>query len=75
MVWGYMSWKGVGELTKIKGQMTSECYQNILYDNMSMSFVKFGKRWSGCSNMIMTQNTPANQNSNSSMITPSQYLA
>ena len=40
MVWGCMSWEGVGELTIIIGKMNNKHYQSILHDNLSMSVVK-----------------------------------
>ena len=46
MVWGCMTWEGVGELTKIKGNFfikNNDPYHNILHDNLSMSVVKFAK--------------------------------
>ena len=43
MVWGCTSWEGVGELTKVEGNMNSDHYQNILHDSMSMLVVKFNK--------------------------------
>ena len=36
MVWGCMSWEGIGELTLIKGKMNSKHYYNILHDNLRM---------------------------------------
>lgn len=40
IVWGRMSWEGVGELTRIEGIMNSEHDQNILKDNVSMFVVR-----------------------------------
>ena len=44
MMWGYMSWKGVGYATRIEGRMDANLYVGILDDELQQSIKYFKKR-------------------------------
>ena len=57
MMWGCMSWNGVGYAAKINGRMDSDLYCSILEGDLS-SISRKSTRISSF-NMIMTPNTKA----------------
>ena len=42
MVWGCMSWEGVGRLAEIEGRMDADQYVEILEENLLPSLVEAG---------------------------------
>jgi hypothetical protein len=43
MIWGCMSWDGVGYAAKIDGEMDSDLYCSILEDKL-LSFIEYFKK-------------------------------
>src|ERR1700752_5243291 len=64
MLWGCMSWEGVGHACKIEGRMDANCYVDILEDELQKFMRKIPKRSSF--SRIMTQNIPARRPKNGS---------
>jgi hypothetical protein len=58
MIWGCISWDGVGYGAKIDGKMDSDLYCSILEDEL-LSFIKYFKKSIRIfsSNRIITLNT------------------
>ena len=44
MIWGCMSWKGIGYATRIEGSMDADLYVSILEDELQKSIKHFKKK-------------------------------